>query len=57
MTTERDQLEAHEADVLEQSLPIEEHEIVQPAGNWDKASEADLIEGSIEVPFDDEELR
>ncbi len=56
MTTERDQLvEANEADVLEQALPVEEHDVVQPAGIWDEASEADAIEGSIEVPLDDEE--
>ncbi|MGA2304290.1 MAG: hypothetical protein ABSH29_08820 [Acidimicrobiales bacterium] len=55
MTAERDRPEANEADVLEQSLPVEEHEILQPAGNRDEASEADLIEQSIEVPVDDEE--
>jgi hypothetical protein len=55
MPAERDRPEANETDVFEQSLPVEEHEILQPAGNREEASEADLIEQSIEVPVDEDE--
>lgn len=43
-----------EADVLEQTLPVEEHQIRRPGGNREEASEADWLEQSIEVPVDDD---
>jgi hypothetical protein len=55
MTAERDTPGADGADVFEQSLPVEELEDFEPAGNRDEASEADLIEQSIEVPVDEDE--
>ena len=55
MTADRDRPEADETDVFEQSLPVEENEILLPEGNPEEASEADLIEQSIEVPVDEDE--
>ncbi len=47
--------EQPEADVLEQALPVEEDQILSPAGSRAEASDADWIEQSIEVPLDEDE--
>jgi len=47
--------ERPEADVLEQAIPVEEDQVLSPAGSRVEASDADWIEQSIEVPLDEDE--
>ncbi|HXX88897.1 MAG TPA: hypothetical protein VEI83_01580 [Acidimicrobiales bacterium] len=46
-----------EADVLEQSIVVEEDQVPSPAGSRATASEGDWLEQSIEVPSEAEEDR
>ena len=48
--------ERPEADVLEQAIPVDEDQILSPAGSRVEATDADWMEQSIEVPIDEDEV-
>ena len=47
--------EGSEADVLDQIMLVEEHQVSRPSPNRAEVPEADWLEQSIEVPVDDEQ--
>jgi hypothetical protein len=46
-----------EADVLDQSIPVEDEQVPHRPGSRDEASDADVAEQSIEVPLDEDQDR
>ena len=49
--------ERPEADTLEQAVPVDEEQVLNPAPSPAEASEADWIEQSIVVPLNEDEER
>jgi len=43
------------ADVLEQTVVVDEDQVLRPSGSREEASDADWIEQSIEVPIDEDQ--